>query len=85
MTSDRPFRATVESPCISVCRIDGDGEYCAGCWRTLQEVSHWRGYTDGEKRAVLEKLRERRREAGITNERDERRRVRKIRARARRG
>ena len=85
MTKHQPNQPTIESPCISVCQIDGDSGYCLGCWRTLEEVSRWRGFTEDEKRDVLDQLCDRRRAAGVTNERDERRRVRKLQARTRRG
>lgn len=27
-----------ESPCINVCTLDEDGEYCTACGQTLQEL-----------------------------------------------
>ena len=48
------------SPCIDVCRIDPDTGLCAGCLRTLDEIAHWGGYTDEEKRAVNRALEARR-------------------------
>lgn len=64
---------TVESPCISVCVMDEASGYCEGCWRTRDEIARWGMADDAERLAVLERLRERRRAAGITSERDRRR------------
>jgi predicted Fe-S protein YdhL (DUF1289 family) len=49
----------VESPCISVCKIDKDG-YCLGCGRTLDEIRSWKLATDQEKAEILVRLSERR-------------------------
>jgi len=53
----------VPSPCISVCRIDNASGYCVGCLRTLDEIACWGGMTDDERRRVLDRVEERRREA----------------------
>ena len=67
----------VESPCISVCRMDAASGYCEGCWRTLDEIARWGGASDAERLEILDRLRERRRAAGITSERDRRREARR--------
>jgi len=46
----------VASPCIEVCRMSAQSGYCEGCWRTIDEIAAWSGYTDAEKRAVLARL-----------------------------
>lgn len=51
--------ATVESPCISVCQVNGD-EVCLGCGRTIDEITAWRELSDAEKAQVLELAAERR-------------------------
>jgi predicted Fe-S protein YdhL (DUF1289 family) len=48
----------IESPCISVCRLDDDGR-CMGCFRTSAEIAGWLGMTDDERRAVIAELPER--------------------------
>jgi hypothetical protein len=45
---------TVESPCISVCRIEG--ELCTGCRRAIGEIVDWSLLTASEKRLVLDEL-----------------------------
>jgi predicted Fe-S protein YdhL (DUF1289 family) len=52
------------SPCINVCRMDGRSGFCEGCFRTIDEIACWSGYTREEKLAVLAKLEPRRRAAG---------------------
>jgi len=42
----------VPSPCVQVCRLDGSGEVCTGCDRTLDEIRRWSRMCDAEKRAV---------------------------------
>jgi len=42
----------VPSPCLSVCRMDGQAEFCLGCWRTLDEIAAWGRMGDDEKRKV---------------------------------
>jgi predicted Fe-S protein YdhL (DUF1289 family) len=42
----------VPSPCNSICAIDQVTGFCAGCFRTLDEVAAWSVLDDIEKRAV---------------------------------
>ena len=47
-------KSLIESPCISVCRMEN--EVCVGCGRTVDEVVNWYDMTDDEKQAVLNRL-----------------------------
>ena len=49
----------IESPCIKVCVIEPDNGFCRGCWRTLDEISHWAAGSPAEKLAVLESVAQR--------------------------
>lgn len=62
MTSHSDNTPAVTSPCIGVCRIDG--RYCAGCWRTLQEIGAWSSLSNPERAAIAEQLPARRAAAG---------------------
>ncbi len=62
----------VESPCVSVCVLDDVTGYCKGCWRTRDEVAVWSRADDALRLEILERLRERRRAAGLPVGRDER-------------
>ena len=50
----------VDSPCIGICQLDPDSGLCVGCFRTRDEVAVWGAASDGLKRDILAKTRERR-------------------------
>jgi predicted Fe-S protein YdhL (DUF1289 family) len=52
--------ATVASPCTSVCALDAVTGYCAGCYRTIDEIAGWIDLNDDGRRALLATLNERR-------------------------
>jgi uncharacterized protein len=49
-------RDDVVSPCVSICTLDATGDYCTGCYRTLDEIGNWARYSPDEKRAVIAAL-----------------------------
>lgn len=49
----------VVSPCQQICQLDPQTGYCIGCLRTLNEIADWLEMSNEEKRAVLEKINER--------------------------
>lgn len=50
----------VPSPCVKVCALDAHTGYCVGCLRTIDEVAGWVEMTPEEKRAVLDRIEQRR-------------------------
>lgn len=56
--------APVPSPCIKICVLDSEGRYCTGCLRTLEEIGLWTSLSNEERRAVLERLEQRKRTRG---------------------
>lgn len=50
------------SPCVRACTLDPDSDVCLGCYRTLDEITGWSGYSAAEKQLVLGKLEGRKRE-----------------------
>ncbi|KAF0114156.1 MAG: hypothetical protein FD149_1930 [Rhodospirillaceae bacterium] len=56
------------SPCIGVCVMDEETEWCKGCYRTLEEITTWRRLTLVEQRKVLLAVTHRRLSAGRTEE-----------------
>jgi hypothetical protein len=44
----------IQSPCINKCKAK-DG-VCSGCNRTIEEIKHWRGYSNIEKRTIVDRL-----------------------------
>jgi predicted Fe-S protein YdhL (DUF1289 family) len=49
----------VPSPCLKICVVDQTRDLCRGCYRTLDEISHWASYTRAEKIALLDQLAQR--------------------------
>lgn len=45
-----------KSPCTGICALDPETSLCRGCYRTLEEIAGWSGYTVEEKLAVLGKV-----------------------------
>ncbi|WP_142848839.1 DUF1289 domain-containing protein [Telmatospirillum sp. J64-1] len=52
----------IESPCINICRIDPDTGLCKGCLRSRAEIKAWRDASDDDRRAILARIEERRRQ-----------------------
>jgi predicted Fe-S protein YdhL (DUF1289 family) len=46
----------VPSPCIGVCRIDEATGWCAGCWRTLDEIAAWGTSDDATRRRIWQAI-----------------------------
>jgi predicted Fe-S protein YdhL (DUF1289 family) len=49
-----------DSPCVAICQLDDDGNYCIGCFRTVDEIAHWVEFDDEAKQQILNELQERR-------------------------
>jgi predicted Fe-S protein YdhL (DUF1289 family) len=49
-------RASIPSPCISVCRIDPASGLCEGCLRTLDEIARWGSMNEEARSAVWRAL-----------------------------
>jgi hypothetical protein len=54
-TVPSPRTKDTSSPCVDICELDSDF-VCIGCGRTIDEVLNWPGYTDEQKKAVLDRL-----------------------------
>ncbi|MYN27660.1 DUF1289 domain-containing protein [Duganella sp. CY42W] len=48
--------APVPSPCVSLCKMDMERQYCMGCLRTIEEIIAWGKADDDYKRAVWAEL-----------------------------
>lgn len=56
-----PFRPAspppkMETPCVKNCTIDEASGLCCGCFRTLDEIAMWGGYSPDERRAIMATL-----------------------------
>ncbi|TDJ47993.1 MAG: DUF1289 domain-containing protein [Gammaproteobacteria bacterium] len=52
----------MNSPCISICVIDAETGYCHGCFRTIDEISHWATLPDADRSQIIYQLEHRRQE-----------------------
>ena len=50
---------SIPSPCISVCQIDEETNFCIGCYRDIDEIRDWIIMSAEEKTAVLERVADR--------------------------
>jgi predicted Fe-S protein YdhL (DUF1289 family) len=46
----------IETPCLKICMLDAQGQYCMGCYRTRQEVGDWLIMSPDERAAVMDQL-----------------------------
>ncbi len=58
------FDTSIPSPCIKVCQFDRVTDCCLGCFRSIDEIRDWPILTLEQKTAVLERVAERRHQAG---------------------
>jgi uncharacterized protein len=58
--------SSIHSPCVNICVVTPDGSHCTGCYRTLEEIAGWSGYSSEHKRSVLAEC-ERRVEVAFEN------------------
>lgn len=61
MSSKQPdVPAAMPSPCISICQMDPQADFCLGCYRTRHEIASWSSMKAEEQLALLAILNERR-------------------------
>ncbi|WP_413898346.1 DUF1289 domain-containing protein [Rhodoferax sp.] len=48
----RDANLAVPSPCTSVCRMDDASGWCAGCFRSIEEITNWSRMAPPEQRVV---------------------------------
>lgn len=53
-------RDEIESPCVQICVIHPEARICAGCLRSIDEISHWSKMTAEDRAAIMEELPNRR-------------------------
>lgn len=51
----------IASPCINLCKMDPACGLCAGCFRTLEEITVWSGADDTRRMQILTAVAGRRR------------------------
>lgn len=46
----------VPSPCVSLCKMDVERQYCMGCLRTIDEIMAWSKADDAYKQSVWQEI-----------------------------
>lgn len=49
-------RAEVSSPCVQICVIHPKERICAGCYRTVEEITDWGSMSEDERNALMAEL-----------------------------
>ncbi|MFP4275560.1 MAG: DUF1289 domain-containing protein [Paracoccaceae bacterium] len=49
-------RDEIESPCVKICVIHPEARLCAGCLRSVEEITQWSRMTPEARRAVMAEL-----------------------------
>ena len=49
----------IKSPCLDICKIDPESNFCIGCRRDIKEISNWINMNDDEKKNLLLRLKDR--------------------------
>jgi predicted Fe-S protein YdhL (DUF1289 family) len=60
----------IPSPCVGICRLDEATRLCEGCMRTPAEIGRWPFADTAERLEIVQRLRQRRRAAGLTSAAD---------------
>lgn len=47
-------RGEVQSPCIGVCVVDDNNQFCQGCFRTVNEIQDWWSLDNSQKQKIVE-------------------------------
>lgn len=46
----------MDTPCVDICVLDATTSQCAGCGRTVAEITRWATMPPSERRAVMGEL-----------------------------
>ena len=57
--AEHPQGKAVPSPCVGVCRMDQEKGWCAGCFRTIDELTGWSKASDQHKLVVWHQVKQR--------------------------
>ena len=49
----------IETPCVKVCVVDPETQFCIGCGRTRGEIASWIGMSPEDRHIIIEALPER--------------------------
>ena len=66
------------SPCVSICKMDPEDEFCLGCFRTLSEIALWPSMGQEDQMVLLEALGDRRAQSTGVRRRPSRRKLKRL-------
>tara|TARA_B110000967_G_C18885189_1_gene563564 strand:+ start:2096 stop:2272 length:177 start_codon:yes stop_codon:yes gene_type:complete len=46
----------VKSPCVDVCEINSENNFCKGCGRSIDQITQWMSYTEKERNLIIENI-----------------------------
>ena len=49
-------RNEIESPCVNICIVHPRANICAGCFRTIDEISGWSNMTAEQRKEIINDL-----------------------------
>jgi predicted Fe-S protein YdhL (DUF1289 family) len=56
---DNPNFPDVETPCVKICVVDPETQFCIGCGRTRDEIAGWLGMGAAARHSIMLELPER--------------------------
>ena len=49
-------RNEIDSPCVNICIVHPQANICAGCFRTIDEISGWSNMTAEQRQEIINDL-----------------------------
>ena len=45
-----------KSPCVGICNMSLEGNFCKGCGRSIDQIANWLVYTDKQKNEIIKNI-----------------------------
>jgi len=49
-------RNEIDSPCVNICIVQPQANICAGCFRTIDEISGWSNMSAAQRKEIIKEL-----------------------------
>ena len=49
-------RNEIDSPCVNICIVHPQANICAGCFRTIDEISGWSNMSPARRKEIIKEL-----------------------------
>lgn len=49
-------RNEIDSPCVNICIVHPHANICAGCFRTIDEISGWSNMSPAQRKEIIKEL-----------------------------